>query len=395
MPRYTLMNMNRRVLDFDYSLDLHAAVKVRDVHDLRYAPPAILDRKGMVTRRNLNEWWRNRAIPASRHHIDELLETLQLDSTLELAERNFGLSLSDRYWLNDSENPQRWEDVNFFDNDFTDELGVMTLGQSLSENPSLMSPNATLGGDLSKKWKCMDGKRILLKAGTGIAQQEVANEVIATELHSRLLEPGEAVRYWVVSSGGELYSACENMLEGNEELITARDIMATRTKPNDMNEYRFLIEAYRQLGFDDAERKLEKMFVCDYILANQDRHWRNFGVLRDAGTLEYTRIAPIYDNGTCLWCRSYALDLSTGYIAKPFGRRGMEPDRQLALFTDWSWFDPSKLGGFQDDVVSLLSQNRNLSPERIELIGRKVAARIETVTNWFYAMNREHIDHTR
>ena len=105
MAEYTLMNKNHPVVSFRYDRDIHAVVKVVDVHDLRYAPVALADSKGIVTRRALNDWWRRRAIPASRHQIQQLLDSLNLNSTLELAEENFGLSLSDRYWINDSKNP--------------------------------------------------------------------------------------------------------------------------------------------------------------------------------------------------------------------------------------------------------------------------------------------------
>lgn len=97
MAEYTLMNKNHPVVSFRYDRDIHAVVKIVDVHDLRYAPVALADSKGIVTRRALNDWWRRRAIPASRHQIQQLLDSLNLNSTLELAEENFGLSLSDRY----------------------------------------------------------------------------------------------------------------------------------------------------------------------------------------------------------------------------------------------------------------------------------------------------------
>lgn len=149
--KYTLMNKNRPVLDFLYDLETHRVVKIIESRELAYAPPAILDMKGNATRANLDSWWHRRAIPASRAQIQRLMSELNIDSTLALAEKNFGLSLSDRYWINDAENPQKWDDINFFDNNFTDDLGFLTLGQdSSTDNPNLMSPNSTVGGDLSK-----------------------------------------------------------------------------------------------------------------------------------------------------------------------------------------------------------------------------------------------------
>ena len=96
MAEYTLMNKNHPVVSFRYDRDIHAVVKVLDVHDLKYAPIALADQKSVVSRRALNDWWQRRAIPASRNQIQQLLDSLDIDSTLELAEENFGLSLSDR-----------------------------------------------------------------------------------------------------------------------------------------------------------------------------------------------------------------------------------------------------------------------------------------------------------
>lgn len=224
--RYTLMNKNRPVLDFLYNLDTHHVVKILKRRELDFAPPAILDMKGNPTRAALDVWWLRRAIPASRAQIQRLIAELHVDSTLALAEKNFGLSLSDRYWINDPENPQNWDDINFFDNDFTEDLGLLTLGQdSSSDNPNLMSPNSTVGGDLNKKWTILTGVRMLVKSGTGFVNQEVYNEVIATHLHKRLLTDTDYVPYSLHQEGKRTYCACPNMLGEDEELIPALHII--------------------------------------------------------------------------------------------------------------------------------------------------------------------------
>lgn len=69
MAEYTLMNKNHPVVSFRYDRDIHAVVKVLDVHDLKYAPIALADQKSVVSRRALNDWWQRRAIPASRNQI--------------------------------------------------------------------------------------------------------------------------------------------------------------------------------------------------------------------------------------------------------------------------------------------------------------------------------------
>ena len=39
------------------------------------------------------------------------------------------------------------------------------------------------------------------------------------------------------------------------------------------------------------------MFLVDFIIANKDRHYRNFGFLRNSETLEWIGLAPVYDSG--------------------------------------------------------------------------------------------------
>ena len=54
MARYLLMNKNTPVLEFDYDLEVHAVMKILEVHDARYAPPSTVDQKGNVTKKALN-----------------------------------------------------------------------------------------------------------------------------------------------------------------------------------------------------------------------------------------------------------------------------------------------------------------------------------------------------
>lgn len=390
MNEYILMNKNRPVAAFTYDSENHRVVKINDKYDLRYAPPGALDNKGDINKRTLDNWWHDRAIPASRNQIKRMMETLNLRSTLALAEKSFGLSLSDRYWINNPKEPQKWEDINFFDNDFSEDLGILTLGQqSSSRRPDLMSPNSTLGGDLRKKWTIINGERILLKSGSELFRQEVYNEVVATRLYQRLLNEGEYVPYSLVQQGNSVFSACPNMLKEDEELISAFDIIQSRKKPKSQNDYQFLVSCLKDLGLKNAEESLCKMFTCDYILANKDRHWRNFGVIRNVETLEYTKIAPIFDTGACLWCDAQILNnpIDYDYIAKPFGTNGMRPDDQLRLFQDYDWLDLSKLEGFEEEVIEILRQNENIPEKRLSKIQHGLEENLSSAA--------EHVTHCK
>lgn len=386
---YILMNKNTPVLAFDYDLEEHKAVRITRTERLEAAPFGMVDRRGSVSKRELNYWWRHRAIPASRAQVSRLLENLQLESTLQLAEKSFGLSLSDRYWLNDEDDPKAWGEINFFDNDFTDDLGFLTLGQDFAGSSpdapdyatvNLSSPNSTLGGDLLKKWKIIDGKRTLLKAGVGAFNQEPYNELAATMLHERMMSPDEHVAYRLIEDGRRVYSACDNMLGPDEELVAAWDILRSVKKPNSMSDLQFYVSRCAELGLDPDEvmTQLAKMFASDFVTANRDRHYRNFGVIRNVETLRVTRLAPVFDSGSCLWSDRELLDapIDFEYRAKPFKHDGMRPRDQVKLFEGFfGWFDQSMVEGYADEVACVLARNPNIPERRIEKVVSEVRRR--------------------
>ena len=43
------------------------------------------------------------------------------------------------------------------------------------------------------------------------------------------------------------------------------------------------------------------MILLDYIIGNTDRHWNNFGIIRDSNTGKWLKPIPIYDNGYSMW----------------------------------------------------------------------------------------------
>jgi len=388
---YTLMNKTTPVLDFEYDLEAHLATRITAVHNAAAAPLGLFDEHGVTTKKDLNYWWRHRAIPSSREQIDRVLDNLDLESTLELAEHNFGLSLSDRYWIDDQDNPQRWEDINFFDNDFSEDLGILTLGQDSGSGTSstpdyrslnLTSPNGTLGGDLRKKWKLVGGRRVLVKSGVGFANQEPYNEVVATELHRRLLRPGEYTPYRLFEEGRRVYCACDNMLGPNEELVSAYDLIRKRKQRNTESDLAFYVRCCEELGIDGMMEHLARMFACDFVLANRDRHWRNFGVIRNVETLRGVRPAPVFDTGSCLWSDQVALELPVDYkyTAKPFKIDGMRPYDQLRLFSGHlGWLDPAALDGFDEAAAAILRQNPNVTPARLDAVIKQLRRNIESL----------------
>lgn len=370
---YTLMNRNHEIFDFEYDSEAGVFFETNRIYDMARAPLGLVSPRGSyVSAKALTYWWNHRAIPQVRDGLSAKLSQLGLESSFQVPFASLGLSLSDQYWIRPLGASLRWEEVNFFDNDFNEaQFDVDWLDQV-----GLDSPDNTSEGRLSKKWVVRNGVRSLIKGGASLGQ-EPYNEVIATRLYSRLLEASEYVPYELGRYGGEVVSICPTFVSRDEEYIPAYYVRQVERQPNHRNDYQHYLECCAKMGVVDAETSLGKMIVCDDIIGNTDRHWRNFGLIRNVETLE-CRVAPLFDGGTSLWCGS-AFDRlrmkDFSFSAKPFYE---DANRQLRLVNDYSWFDPCALEGFSDEVAHLLSDNVALEI-RIPYIREAVQHRIDRI----------------
>ena len=393
--RYTLMSRGHRVARCVYDPVEMRFTQV-DVIDAERVPLALLSYKMQDSLpRSFNAWWRGRGIPNSRWRLDRRLEELELRSAFELPLRSYGLSLSDQYWLLHDGDDVSWEDVNFFRNEYAmgpvgEDGSVASWAGAWMNAVGLSSPDNTTDGMLNKRWLVdEEGRRVLAK-GCGSSGREAYNEVVATMLYRRLLPEGRYVEYRLGSWRGEDVSVCETFLREEEEFVPARFVLMLKKKPNSHSELRHYSELCEDLGVRYAESQLTRMLVCDSILANTDRHWGNFGVIRNIETLEY-RWAPIFDTGTSLWSHLRPREIIGGdysFETKPFYK---DPGRQLEAMVDASWYCPEALEGFPDEVEGFLASALG-SHALAAAIAKGVGKRIGAVNSWARQAATSRID---
>ena len=379
--RYTLMHKNIAVADIDIDETLGGISKIRGIISEEHLPVGVVRMQRQnetIDRFAFNQWWTGRSIPASRMGLSDLLDTLGIASSNLLLTKCLGLSLSDHYWIRPYESNMLWEDVNFFDNDFSDDIGDLLFGTNVKNSGfDLSSPDNTSDGNLKKRWKIIDGKRCLLKSGSNPYSQQTFNEVIASKIMERL--GIDHVPYSVTWINDEPYSVCEDFVTKDTELISAWRVLQLRTKANHESEYLHYVNICRELGIDIVS-SLDKMIVLDYIIANEDRHFNNFGLLRDANTLEWIGAAPIFDSGTSLWYDRLTSRIPiNGVNCKPFKKTHGE---QLKLVSFLEWFEASKLDGIEDEILEVFSDDKAaqyIDTERAKTIAAEVRNRIEAV----------------
>ncbi|MBR4021256.1 MAG: HipA domain-containing protein [Ruminococcus sp.] len=379
--KYTLMHKNVAVADIEIDETLGGVTKIRNITAKEHLPVGTIRIQRddeVVDRYAFNQWWTGRSIPASRMGVSDALETLGIYNTKLLLTKCLGLSLSDHYWIKPYNKNILWEDVNFFDNDFSDDIGDVLFGMNgKNADFDFVSPDNTSDGNLQKRWKIIDGKRCLLKSGSTPFIQQPFNEVIATLIMNKL--GIEHVPYTIIWIDNKPYSVCEDFVTKDTELISAWRVLQLRQKENHESSYLHYVNICKELGIDIAPA-LDRMIVLDYIIANEDRHFNNFGLLRDANTLEWIGAAPIFDSGTSLWYDTSARGISTYDIpCKPFKKKHSE---QLRMVSSFDWLDISKLNGIEDEILNILCEDnavQYVEAERAKAIAAEVRKRIDTL----------------
>ena len=355
--------------------------RINEVFKPEHLPVGVPVKKGIADRAALNEWWTDRSIPASRSGIRDALETLHLTSTKMLLIRCYGLSLSDQYWICPENSGLTWEQINFFENPFSDDMGDVLFGTpKKTEGFDFSSPDNTSDGCLKKRWKILDGKRCLIKGGSNPFRQQPFNEVIAADVMERL--GIDHIPYTIMWNDDTPYSVCEDFVTADTELISAWRIMKTKKKDNSTSVYRHFVNCCNALGAPDVVPSLDRMIVLDYIIANEDRHLNNFGLLRDAETLEWLGFAPIFDSGSSLGYDKVAAQIRAerDITCKPFKKHHAE---QIKLVSSFDWINFEKLTDVGSLITNVLSDERNggfIDENRISAIAASTVKRIQTLS---------------
>lgn len=375
--KYILMHKNKYVAELTLEGSSGAILSIGTVYDPRHVPVGIPVKNGMIDRGALNAWWRGRAIPVSRMGIQAAMQELQLPDPGLLPEKCFGLSLSDQYWICPAGSGLTFHEVNFFENPFSEDVGSILFGGGIgSDKLSLMSPDNTSDGWLRKKWVIIDGKRCLVKSGSGAVCQEPYNEVLASSICGRLGIPHVSYRMSADTTGGvdRPCSICEDFVTLDTELVTAWHIMQTAKKPNHVSWYRHYLDCCARLEIPGIKEAVDQMLVLDYLIVNEDRHLNNFGAVRRADTLGYQGAAPVYDSGTSLW-----FDRPTGLIhagvktvCKPFKSSHEE---QIKLVTDFDWLDFSALAGIEEEWREIVKDSVFIDVARCDAVSMAIRER--------------------
>lgn len=389
--KYTLYHKTLPVIEFELNRDGYVT-KIYEIKNPAHIPVQFFENCKIPEHDDyyalydkILRWMIERGIPSSRKNLKSVLSILDVNSSDELAKRSFYLSLSDQYWCAPTEHNLDWNDINFFTNNFSDDIGALLLDRKPNRISSdrYHSPNNTSQGNLSKKWVIRNKKRIMVKGGSGTEQLEPLNEVLASEIFRRL--GMNHVHYDFKPRERKHFCVCENFVTKDTELITVYELCADKASGwNDEISLSDIEDRCRIYKIPFSLVDLGKMFAVDFLIANTDRHTNNFGFLRNANTLEWIGLAPIFDSGTCMFMDKQYFELEKNGMdsrfinSKPFIANQLEQLKLFPLEEISKTMDLNNLDGIGDYYKNLLNQNkRELDSRKIEALSSVLVERVK------------------
>ncbi|MBP0968838.1 MAG: HipA domain-containing protein [Oscillospiraceae bacterium] len=325
-----------------------------------------------TTEEGILKWLRRRVIPKRRAHSDMLMYMYGIrgDDISEIIEVSRLLSLNDSYWVTYQGSVESFSDVELYDSSFPEGVAE-TAFFGMTEKPAdgKLSPEMTTGGTLRKAWRRTEqGEIFLYKGGTEGAEcfgNEPFSEYYASQIAQRM--GLNAVNYDLKEWNGSTASVCRLFTDIDTSFVPAGRIVRHATLKD-------CIDLYESFS-EDALEQLKDMIVFDAVIYNEDRHFGNFGLLRDSRTGELISAAPVFDNGYSLFCM--ATDEQMKSITR-YAEYRSNPYR-IPYNTICEYMIGSRQRGMLQKLIDFSFKRHpvlDLSEERLNAIERQIQLRV-------------------
>ena len=284
-----------------------------------------------LTGKGILTWLKSRVVPKNRRFVEEILATFGLNAndTKGIIDVCKGLSLNDSYWVVEEDFRGSFADYNLYENRFSEILSLVAYtGVEQSHGKFTTSPEFTTDGALPKAWRFIEGDGIYLYKGGNNILTYVGKEPYREYNASQIAEHMglNAVHYDLENWKSILASKCKLF-----NSIDVSYVPIWRVIPDIM--LKKAIDYYDNLGAEFGEQ-IRSMLMFDALIYNEDRHFGNFGLLRDNKTGDFIAPAPMFDHGHSLFSQAapekfndleaYAKTLTTPYDGLTFDKIAIE-----------------------------------------------------------------------
>ena len=358
------------------------ANKVRFTAEITYVNEArknLLPIDMELTDSGVGAWLTSRTIPKNRAFVGNILSALGLNITdiKGIIDVCLGLSLNDSYWVTQTDFDGSFTDYNLYENEFSEALSLIAyVGGMYNTEKFRTSPELTTGGMLRKAWRRMEDNGIwLYKGGTeGFANtgNEPYCEYYAYQVAKKM--GLNATPYSLERWKNTLASKCRLFTDIDTAYVPIGGIVKS-------GGIEAVLEYYKQLG-DEYYQQVVSMLVFDAVIVNEDRHYGNFGILRDNHSGEVVAPAPIFDNGLSLLCYAMRQDFDDleEYIktrSNPYGAGYQFMDLAKSLMGPVQRKQLRRLIGFRFEESDI----SNLPTWRLRALEEMIQNRVQELLN--------------
>ena len=183
------------------------------------------------------------------------------------------------------------------------------------------------------------------------------------------------VSYDVIERNGRYFSSCKDFIDTDHEYVSAYYLTASLHPTKKINTEVLLEEAIEKYEIPNTEHFIDQMLCLDYMIMNEDRHWTNFGFVRNVETLKFEGPAPIFDNGNSLW---YKMNHISEYYDHALTFR-KKHQKQIRLVKSFAGIDFDAISNMSDCIIKILKQNENIDMGRIKMISEHFTQRVQAL----------------
>lgn len=273
------------------------------------------------TEKGIVRWLEHRVIPKNRAFVDKILKALGLgrNDTKGIIDVCKGLSLNDSYWVVPDGFEGTFAQYNLYQNRFSEMLALVAYtGAGQSREAFTTSPELTTNGALPKAWRLLDGEIWLYKGGTRGASntgREPYCEFYAAQVAEAM--GLEHVPYDLENWKGITASKCPLFTNIDTSFVPVGRMVKSGS-------IKGCLDYYDSLGPEFGEQ-LRSMLVFDTLIYNEDRHFGNFGLLRDNHSGKIIAPAPLFDHGQSLLFFAGMDDLASLTSLKEYAKLRFNP----------------------------------------------------------------------
>lgn len=315
-----LMNKTRPVLelDADFKMGNYKGMSLPEcdlssvkIIDRDFCPICIAFPKAGIasTEEAFLQWFHKRLVSDKRPDIPKRTEIaadwIPISGKLGQEHPNL-FSLSDQYWIR-FEKKENWDKMNFFKNRFSTVPGAYFFSDNKKNIDSVKyffnSPDFTTNGVQPKRWiqRIEEGEPVnyLYKASYSEKDLAVMSEVLAAH-YLRKWDCIPFVDYELGITNYKLCSKSRCFITESQEFVPASYLYYAIHKEEKADNFEHFLKCASNFGVDiaGATQFIDMMIEVDRRLLNFDRHFGNFGLIRNVDTGQFEGMAPLFDFGS-------------------------------------------------------------------------------------------------